>query len=479
MKPMRKAQVRRMTAGFERGGGADWRLAATRYSANLHRQGQAGQGRKRGGAQRGRSGDAQSGRSRRGSSLRAGRKDVKAGRGSGSVRERGGTIILGRSRDGIIQRGSMSQQQLGRQMHRDEFVGSGRGLRTPPLSLTYPTLSSLVYHAASPRVHTTSLLLVCIVPYTHHELERITQVLINNGYAYSDVALVTKRIVDKRYTNQENTTPTTSDPIKLFYKNHMSSDYKTDEKIIKDIIHRNVRPIDQERPLALIIYYKTRKTSQLLLRNTPHVTRCPFKKTMSYTNTPVTVKNVDLTPILKSLQNITALDSSFRPKLARRKIQQTRKTMVCPSRATEPGPGSVSSMLSVEYRLRLFNFIPFLLETLMRDGADILKYSRKGMKLKSLSLQEKVKVLARMDAGASMRAICAEFDIKSSTFYPFAEPHRQMLDPKVQKEIAMLQGKEMCLNNGPGPGVKGFRHVPSNTARSLNERFTEERMITT
>ncbi|KAG0717344.1 putative inorganic phosphate cotransporter [Chionoecetes opilio] len=45
--------------------------------------------------------------------------------------------------------------------------------------------------------------------------------------------------------------------------------------------------------------------------------------------------------------------------------------------------------------------------------------SRKGMKLKSLSLQEKVKVLARMDAGASMRAICAEFDIKSSTFCPF------------------------------------------------------------
>ncbi|KAG0729714.1 hypothetical protein GWK47_003408 [Chionoecetes opilio] len=47
--------------------------------------------------------------------------------------------------------------------------------------------------------------------------------------------------------------------------------------------------------------------------------------------------------------------------------------------------------------------------------------SRKGMELKSLSLQEKMKVLARMGAGASMRAICAEFDIKSSTFYPFTD----------------------------------------------------------
>nr|XP_053645972.1 ribosome-binding protein 1-like isoform X1 [Cherax quadricarinatus] len=59
------------------------------------------------------------------------------------------------------------------------------------------------------------------------------------------------------------------------------------------------------------------------------------------------------------------------------------------------------------------------------------------------------------------------------------EPHRQILDPKVQKEIAMLQGKdEISLNNGPGPGVKGFRHIPSQTTRSLNERFTEERMVT-
>ncbi|KAG0719149.1 hypothetical protein GWK47_051089 [Chionoecetes opilio] len=37
---------------------------------------------------------------------------------------------------------------------------------------------------------------------THHELERITQVLTNNGYAYSDVAFVTKKIVDKWYTNK-------------------------------------------------------------------------------------------------------------------------------------------------------------------------------------------------------------------------------------------------------------------------------------
>ncbi|CAL4210257.1 unnamed protein product, partial [Meganyctiphanes norvegica] len=55
------------------------------------------------------------------------------------------------------------------------------------------------------------------------------------------------------------------------------------------------------------------------------------------------------------------------------------------------------------------------------------------------------------------------------------EPHRQTLDPKVQKEIAMLQGKDQVnLNNGPGPGVKNFRHVPNHTLRTLHQRFTQD-----
>lgn len=43
--------------------------------------------------------------------------------------------------------------------------------------------------------------------------------------------------------------------------------------------------------------------------------------------------------------------------------------------------------------------------------------SRKGMKLKTLSINDKRKLLDRVDAGASMRMMCEEFDIKTSTFY--------------------------------------------------------------
>lgn len=78
-------------------------------------RGQSGQGRKRGGTQSGRGRGVQSGRGGRGSSQ--GGKVIKAGRGRGrgSLRGRGGITIL-RSRVGALQRGSVSQQQLARQV---------------------------------------------------------------------------------------------------------------------------------------------------------------------------------------------------------------------------------------------------------------------------------------------------------------------------------------------------------------------------
>ncbi|XP_071537431.1 uncharacterized protein [Panulirus ornatus] len=87
--------------------------------------------------------------------------------------------------------------------------------------------------------------------------------------------------------------------------------------------------------------------------------------------------------------------------------------------------------------------------------------------------------ISSRDPRARMAMAMSLGNIPSENMRSLPEPHKQILDPKVQKEIAMLQGKEeVSLNNGPGPGVKGFRHIPNQTTRSLNERFTEERMVT-
>ena len=42
---------------------------------------------------------------------------------------------------------------------------------------------------------------------------------------------------------------------------------------------------------------------------------------------------------------------------------------------------------------------------------------RNCMKLKSLMIPEKVKVLDAIDAGVGVRQVCKRFGIKSSTFY--------------------------------------------------------------
>lgn len=55
----------------------------------------------------------------------------------------------------------------------------------------------------------------------------------------------------------------------------MSTDYKMDEKIIRDIVNGNVHPVDPEQHIALV-NYNTRKTAHLLPRDRLAATKTPF-----------------------------------------------------------------------------------------------------------------------------------------------------------------------------------------------------------
>ena len=64
--------------------------------------------------------------------------------------------------------------------------------------------------------------------------------------------------------------PPTQEPnniVHLYYKNHMSSAYKEDERAIKKIIKENVQPTDPEAELKLTIFYKNKRTSSLIMKN--------------------------------------------------------------------------------------------------------------------------------------------------------------------------------------------------------------------
>jgi hypothetical protein len=98
---------------------------------------------------------------------------------------------------------------------------------------------------------------------------RALNVLINNGFLCSEIQ---DQIAEKMKIWHSNDTPPPDDkppPITLYYKNYMSNAYQEDEKIMKDIIKRGVESTTPQQPVKLLIYYKNKKTSELVIRNNP------------------------------------------------------------------------------------------------------------------------------------------------------------------------------------------------------------------
>ena len=68
--------------------------------------------------------------------------------------------------------------------------------------------------------------------------------------------------------SEQCTTPSSQQTyIKLFYLNQMLYNYKSDEKILKTLIHKSILPTDPNKKIKLIIYYYNFKTSNLAFRN--------------------------------------------------------------------------------------------------------------------------------------------------------------------------------------------------------------------
>ena len=74
-----------------------------------------------------------------------------------------------------------------------------------------------------------------------------------------------KSMMDK-YVSGEAAPESTND-VTVFYRNTMTSSWKADEKAVRDIIRRNCKTTDPAKKLKVIIYYKNRKTSSLVMKN--------------------------------------------------------------------------------------------------------------------------------------------------------------------------------------------------------------------
>ena len=103
----------------------------------------------------------------------------------------------------------------------------------------------------------------------HKELERVTQVLVNNGYSNKDVTDSITHHLDRWYNSQESSTNPTGQRIRLYYRAYMSTQYKQDEQALRKIITDCVKTTDPDDQLDLTIYYKNKKTHNLILKNSP------------------------------------------------------------------------------------------------------------------------------------------------------------------------------------------------------------------
>ena len=94
--------------------------------------------------------------------------------------------------------------------------------------------------------------------------------MINNGYSNKDVTKSIALHLEQYYNPRESQTPQAGQRIKLYYRAYMNTQYRRDEQALRKIITDCVKPIDSESSLALTIYYKNKKTHNLILRNNPN-----------------------------------------------------------------------------------------------------------------------------------------------------------------------------------------------------------------
>ncbi|XP_064079522.1 uncharacterized protein LOC135196612 [Macrobrachium nipponense] len=114
---------------------------------------------------------------------------------------------------------------------------------------------------------------------TFKELDRVTQVLVNNGYPNRLINKEVRTTLDHWYSKSERPQPHPHEKIKLYYKARMHAHHCEDEDALRKIIRENVTPTEVNKELELVIYYQIRCTCDLIMKNNPTPpARDPFKQ---------------------------------------------------------------------------------------------------------------------------------------------------------------------------------------------------------
>ena len=112
----------------------------------------------------------------------------------------------------------------------------------------------------------------------HYELEDIKRILIKNNYEENVINNEIRKFLNKKF-ELNKTEKIEKTNIKLFFKGQYHKNYKQDESVLKKIIRKNLMTIDKNKSIDLIIYYKNKKTHELIMKNNLSNNETDMKKT--------------------------------------------------------------------------------------------------------------------------------------------------------------------------------------------------------
>ena len=101
---------------------------------------------------------------------------------------------------------------------------------------------------------------------THRELDRIRQLLTNNGYADRLIEEVIKKKLDLYAEPAQSPTPPT-EKIIIYHQNFFHDRYREECDALKSIIKRGVTPTNRDTTIDLRIFCKPNLISSLVMRN--------------------------------------------------------------------------------------------------------------------------------------------------------------------------------------------------------------------
>jgi hypothetical protein len=88
------------------------------------------------------------------------------------------------------------------------------------------------------------------------EIDRVKQLLTNNNYPMNLIDTTVNSFLSQRMNEQDSDK---SSYIDIYFKNQMTSNYKQNEKQLRDAIEKTMSPSDPTEKVKLNIYYQNRK----------------------------------------------------------------------------------------------------------------------------------------------------------------------------------------------------------------------------